>query len=280
MKAVSSDMVEQSITRRLAALLSAALAGARALAAVQDRGHRLKPDGTPQTEADLASDAAIRAVLAKELPGIAIVSEEDVGALPADFADRPFVLVDPLDGTREYMEGHPDHAVCIALIENRRPVLGVIVAPMMRLAWTAGADARVVRLSATLEPEGPGETVHVAAHSQEAARLVTSRSRPDPFAAALMPAMPGATLRPLGAVLKLVAVASGEACLFPAGNPSSEWDIAAGEALVLAAGGCMLGIDGRPIRYGDAASRFLHPPYAAGATEEMVRSAIAQWPAN
>jgi 3'(2'), 5'-bisphosphate nucleotidase len=284
MTALSSDMVEQSITRRrdarLGPLLRAALAGARALVAAGARSHRVKQDGTPQTDADLASDAAIRAVLAKELPGLAIVSEEEVGELPADFADRPFVLVDPLDGTREYMEGHPDHAVCIAIIENRRPVLGAIVAPMVRRAWTAEADARVFRLSAALELEGPGEPVHVATQHLAAPRLVTSRSRPDPFAAALMPAMPGATLHPLGAVLKLVAVATGEACLFPAGNPSSEWDIAAGEALVLAAGGCMLGVDGRPILYGDAANRFRHPPYAAGSTEAMVRSAISQWAAN
>jgi 3'(2'), 5'-bisphosphate nucleotidase len=96
----------------------------------------------------------------------------------------------------------------------------------------------------------------------------------------LMSGLPGASLRPLGAVLKLVAVATGEACLFPAGNPSSEWDIAAGEALVLAAGGVMLGAGGTPMLYGDAANRFLHPPYAAGATEQMVRAALAQWAAN
>ncbi len=111
-------------------------------------------------------------------------------------------------------------------------------------------------------------------------RLVTSRSRPDPVALALLDTMAGASVRPVGAVLKLVAVATGEACLFPAGNPSSEWDIAAGEALVLAAGGAMTAIDGRPILYGDAANGFRHPPYAAGATEALISAAFAQWPAN
>jgi 3'(2'), 5'-bisphosphate nucleotidase len=265
---------------QLSVLLGAALAGARALSATEPCSHRKKSDGTPQTDADLASDAAIRAVLSRGMPGVAIVSEEHQADLPTDFAARPFLLVDPLDGTREFIEGHPDHAVCIALIENRRPVLGVIVAPMIRRAWTAGADARAFALSGELEPVGEGEIIRVASHGGPATRLVTSRSRPDPFAAALMPVMPGATLRPLGAVLKLVAVATGDACLFPAGNPSSEWDIAAGEALVLAAGGVMLAADGGPIRYGDAARKFLHPPYAAGATEAMVRSALTQWPAN
>ncbi|MGL4243271.1 MAG: inositol monophosphatase family protein, partial [Beijerinckiaceae bacterium] len=91
---------------------------------------------------------------------------------------------------------------------------------------------------------------------------------------------PGANLRPVGAVLKLVAVATGDACLFPAGNPSSEWDIAAGEALVIAAGGSMLGRDGQPLTYGHAELDFLHPPYAAGANEALVRAAFAQWPAS
>lgn len=265
---------------RLAVLLEAALAGARVLTAFQGRNHRVKPDGTPVTDADMASDAAIRQVLTAGLPGVPIVSEEHGGDLPPGFAERPFLLVDPLDGTREFIEGHPDHAVCIALIENRRPRLGVIAAPMQRRVWMAGAEARAWRLSAAMTIEGPGEVLRVATHGDAPGRLVTSRSRPDPFAAALMPSLPGATLRPLGAVLKLVAVAAGEACLFPAGNPSSEWDIAAGEALVLAAGGSMLAVGGAPILYGDAGNSFLHPPYAAGANETMVRSALAQWPAN
>ncbi|MGL4239656.1 MAG: inositol monophosphatase family protein, partial [Beijerinckiaceae bacterium] len=88
-----------------------------------------KADGTPQTEADLLSDRAIGETLAQECPGVPIVSEGSRGDLPHDFAARPFLLVDPLDGTREFLEGHADHAVCVALIENRRPALGVVVAP-------------------------------------------------------------------------------------------------------------------------------------------------------
>jgi 3'(2'), 5'-bisphosphate nucleotidase len=261
-------------------LLAAALEGARALTGADRRALVRKADGTPQTAADLASDAAIRAALHILMPGVAIVSEEHLAELPADFADRPFLLVDPLDGTREFMEGHPDHAVCVALIDQRRPVAGVIVAPMLRTAWTAGSAATEWSLSQELEPVGSGRPVKIAPHSGRPGVLATSRSRPDPFAAALRPTWPEAAVRPIGAVLKLVAVAMGEVCLFPAGNPSSEWDIAAGEALVLAAGGSMLAAGGRSIRYGNAAGNFSHPPYAAGATEEMVRAALAQWPAS
>ncbi len=265
---------------RLDRLLAAALAGARALSGADRRAIRRKADGTPQTAADVASDAAIRAALRILMPGVAIVSEEHQAELPPDLANRPFLLVDPLDGTREFIEGHPDHAVCVALIEQRRPVVGVIVAPMRRMAWTADRTARQWTLSEALEPVGEGRTVRIAPQAGPPAAMATSRSRSDPFVAALRPIWPEAVVRPIGAVLKLVAVATGEVCLFPAGSPSSEWDIAAGEALVLAAGGSMLSIDGQPIRYGNAAGGFGHSPYAAGATEAMVRAALAQWPAS
>ncbi len=282
----SQDMVAQLITgpgnrdAAAAVLARAALAGARALGAAARSGHVLKPDGTPQTAADLASDAAIRAWFAAEAPDAPIISEERACDLPADFAERPFILVDPLDGTREFMDGHPDHAVCIALIERRRPVAAAIAAPALRKLWTAGADARAWDLDADLAVAGPARPVHAREGEGGGPRMVTSRSRPDAAAAALMAALPGATLRRVGAVLKLVAVATGEACLFPAANPSSEWDIAAGDALVWAAGGVMLGLDGEPLTYGHSERRFLHPPYAAGASERLVRCALSQWPAN
>jgi 3'(2'), 5'-bisphosphate nucleotidase len=264
---------------RLAAMTRAALAGARALTPARDRAHRIKPDGTPQTAADLASDRAIRASLGTHLPGIPVVSEENLGDVMPRLGEQPFLLVDPLDGTREFLADHPDHAVCIALIENRRPTFGVIVAPRLRQAWTAGSEARAWGLTEELALE-PGSRVLRLAPETNVRRVVQSRSRPDPFAAAVMRATPGAILESRGAVLKLVAVAEGRACLFPAGNPSSEWDIAAGDALVRAAGGCMLALDGEPVSYGNVAGHFLHPPYAAGASEAIVRAALAQWPAN
>jgi 3'(2'), 5'-bisphosphate nucleotidase len=278
--APAGEVAVRDLEPRLASMLAAAFAGAQSLR-LADRAKVLcKPDGTPQTEADLMSDRAIREVLSRELPDLPVVSEESRSSLSAGFAERPFLLVDPLDGTREFLEGHADHAVCVALIADRRPVLGAIVAPALRKAWTAGVDAREWTLDAHLAIAGSPRLIRAATGRESPRHLVTSRSRPDPFAAAVMPRLAGATLRPVGAVLKLVAVATGEACLFPAGNPSSEWDIAAGEALVIAAGGTMLGVDGRPLTYGNADDAFRHPPYAAGANERIVRDALAQWPAN
>jgi 3'(2'), 5'-bisphosphate nucleotidase len=299
------DMVEQTITKLsqaealaapaakrprdarqplLDALLEAAVAGARAIAAAGPQLIRFKADGTPQAGADLASDEAVRAVLARRLPDLPIVSEEGARDLPRGFASRPFLLVDPLDGTREFMEGHPDHAVCLALIERRRPVAGVILAPLRGLAWLAGEIAVEVSLGDGFEPRP--ETARRLSLPQTDAppqRLAVSRSRPDASVRRLFPAIADANVLPIGAVLKLVAIARGEACVFPTRNPSSEWDIAAGEALVLAAGGAMLGLDGRPLTYGRSRSRFLHEPYVAARSGAIARQAIGQaadqWPA-
>jgi 3'(2'), 5'-bisphosphate nucleotidase len=266
-------------------MLRAALAGALALQGADRTVMLTKPDGTPQTAADLASDTAVRAALARDFPGVPIVSEEHLAALPEGFAAEPFLLVDPLDGTREFMQGHPDHAVCIALIVGRRPVASVIAAPQLRKAWTASvlrthAQAHELELDSHMKPLGKGHVIQAATARTAVQNVVTSRSRPDPLLDVLQPHMSGARLRQVGAVLKLVAVATGEACLFPAGNPSSEWDIAAGEALVLAAGGAMLGRDGLPLTYGHAERRYLNLPYVAGANDALVRAALAQWPAN
>jgi 3'(2'), 5'-bisphosphate nucleotidase len=263
-----------------ALLLEAALAGARAVAAADRRATVTKADGTPQTVADLASDAAIRALLATAWPDMPIVSEEHWTDLPADFAERPFLLVDPLDGTREHLDGHPDHAVCLALIAGRRPVAAAIAAPALAMAWTAGSDARAWRLGPDLSPADAGRPIHAAAERTAARVLVTSRSRPDHGLAAAMPRLADSVVQPRGGVLKLVALAEGAACLFPARNPSSEWDIAAGEALLRAAGGEMLGLDGKPLSYGHRERGFLNQPYVAGATAKLVRAALAQWPAN
>lgn len=237
-----------------------------------------KGDGTPHAAADIASDLAIRSVLAEGRPDLPIVSEEGARELPEGFASRAFVLVDPLDGTREFMEGHPDHAVCLALIEERRPVAGVIVAPAQRRAWMAGERAVELVLDEALDPLPGQETVlRLDDTVLEPSRMATSRSRPDALARRLFPEIGEAGMRRIGAVLKLVAVARGEACVFPTQNPSSEWDIAAGEALVRAAGGTMVGRDGNPLTYGRAENGFLHEPYVAACSRAVAALAVRRW---
>ncbi len=258
--------------------LRAALAGARAMQAAGTGLISFKNDGTPHAAADLASDLAIRAALAEGRPDLPIVSEEGARALPDGFADRPFILVDPLDGTREFMEGHPDHAVCIALVEHRRPVAGVIAAPARRQAWLAGEEAFELALDESLEVvPGSARRLKLDGPAKAPRLMATSRSRPDPLARRLFPEIGESSLRRIGAVLKLVAIARGEACVFPTQNPSSEWDIAAGDALIRAAGGTMVGRDGKPLSYGNADRRFLNEPYVAACSQAVADLALRRW---
>ena len=243
------DMVAQTITKRPAAeglngdaakrareqrqslldlFLRAALAGARAMDAAGTSLISFKGDGTPHAAADIASDLAIRAVLSEGRPDLPVVSEEGARDLPEGFANRPFILVDPLDGTREFMEGHPDHAVCLALVEDRRPVAGVILAPAQRRAWVAGDVAVELALDDALDPVPGQETVlSLDGAVREPLRMATK-----PFTAghsgppALSPRSATPDCSASGPFSKLVAVARGDACVFPTQNPSSEWDIA------------------------------------------------------
>jgi 3'(2'), 5'-bisphosphate nucleotidase len=259
--------------------LKAAIAGALAIRSAGQGLLEVKHNGTPQAAADLASDAAIAGVLSASLPSLPVISEESSPGLPEGFAEKPFILVDPIDGTREFLEGHPDHAICIALVENRHPVAGVILAPQQRKVWLAGSTAREIVLDADLQPvPGSMRILRLSSDNAEPQSMVTSRSRPDPMAYRMFPHLAEGSIRRVGAILKLVAIARGDACIFPTSNPSSEWDIAAGEALVLAAGGTMLGKNGKRLVYGRKRHNFIHEPYIAAANGAMVRKALAQWP--
>jgi 3'(2'), 5'-bisphosphate nucleotidase len=260
--------------------LEAAIAGARAIQSVGPALLEIKSNGTPQAAADLASDAAIAEVLSRRLPAIPVISEESSNKLPRGFAQESFILVDPIDGTREFMEGHPDHAICIALIEKRHPVASVILAPQQHKAWLAGTAAHEIILHDTLEPvAGSARLLQLTGQHGEPTSMVTSRSRPDPMARRMFPHLAEGSIRRVGAILKLVAIARGDACIFPTSNPSAEWDIAAGEALVRAAGGIMLGRNGRRLVYGRKSRKFLHEPYVAACNRAIMRKALAQWPA-
>jgi 3'(2'), 5'-bisphosphate nucleotidase len=275
-----AELARDPWRKPLGVFLKAAVAGARAMQTAGRGLIRIKGDGTPHAAADLASDAAIAEVLARGLKGVPVVSEESRRELPKGFAEGRFILVDPLDGTREFLEGHPDHAVCIALIERRHPVAGVILAPDRRKAWIAGQTAVELTLDADFSPQlSSVRSIRLLSQTETPNRMVTSRSRPDPMARRMFPDMPDEGVQRIGAVLKLVAIATGEACVFPTSNPSSEWDIAAGEALLRAAGGVMLGRNGKPLIYGRKSRGFLHEPYVAACNAAVARLALSQWPA-
>jgi 3'(2'), 5'-bisphosphate nucleotidase len=244
----------------------AAAAGA-AIVAVRDRPHAVtaKGDGSPLTEADLAAEAIIAAGLARDCPGIPVVSEEDAArATPPEGA--AFILVDPLDGTREFLGPTGEFTVNIALIECGRPMAGVVLAPALGRIWQGAAGMGAA--AGTLAPgEDPAAIAWqpIRARPRPASGLiaVASRSHLDPDTESFLAGLPVGERRSIGSSLKFCLVAGGEADVYPRLAPTMEWDTAAGQAVLDAAGGRVTTPEGAPFRYGKSADGWRNGPFIA-----------------
>ena len=238
--------------------------------------HAVKADASPVTESDQAAEAAIAAHLQKAFPGIPIVAEEAIAAghVPPELGHH-FFLVDPLDGTREFVAGLPDFTVNIALIEDGHPVCGVILAPAygeLFLGSAAGAfKARLQRDGAWSEPR------RIEARLRPARPLaLASRSHRTAATNAYLAELPIEAVIPVGSSLKFCRIAEGAADLYPCLGRTMEWDIAAGHALLVAAGGAVTRLDGGEIAYGQRGrldlADFANPHFVAtGAIASEVR---------
>ena len=207
---------------------------------------RGKDDASPVTEADERAEALIVPALEALLPGVPVVAEEAVaaGRLPA--LGRRFWLVDPLDGTKEFIGRNGEFTVNIALVEDGEPVLGTVFAPALeRLFLGAGG------VGAFVEQDGRRRPIRCRTVPPTGLTVVASRSHGD--AAALDAFLDGrkvAALTNAGSSLKLCLVAAGEADLYPRLGRTMDWDIAAGHAVLAAAGGRVQTLAGAPLRYG------------------------------
>jgi 3'(2'), 5'-bisphosphate nucleotidase len=235
----------------------AVLAG-DAILAVEGAQARAKADGSPVTEADTASEAVILAGLREAAPGIPVVSEEMAAetGLPAE-AGSLFWLVDPLDGTKEFVRGTGEYTVNIALVEGGRPILGVVHAPALGLTYIGGPGGARLR-----GPGGEERALAARAAPEDGLVVVRSRDHGDPEATArFLAGRRVAGERSIGSSLKLCLVAAGEADLYPRFGRTMEWDTAAGDAVVRAAGGRVEDVEGRPLSYGKPG--FANPPFVA-----------------
>jgi 3'(2'), 5'-bisphosphate nucleotidase len=222
-----------------------------------------KTDLSPVTEADIASERIILPVLTDLTPDIPVVSEEQVEAhgLPT-IASGPFWLVDPLDGTKEFIARNGEFTVNVALIEGGSPVFGVVSAPALGQLYAglrpADGPARALALA------GAGEAQEITARRTpaEGATVITSRSHRDSerLEAYLMEVHVAAR-RISGSSLKFCVLAKGEADLYPRFGPTNEWDTAAGHAVLAAAGGSVDTLDGAPLAYGKEG--LVNPPFIA-----------------
>jgi 3'(2'), 5'-bisphosphate nucleotidase len=222
-----------------------------------------KQDGSPLTAADLAAEEAIVAGLARHCPGVPVVSEEGAGAAAAPPKGR-FILVDPLDGTKEFLSRTGEFTVNIALVEDGAPSCGVVYAPALGRLWLGVVGKGAEAVSAGTGPNRP----ILARRPGAAVVAVASRSHRDPETEAFLARLAVAERRSIGSSLKFCLVAGGEADVYPRFGPTMEWDTAAGHAVLVAAGGRVETPDGQPLRYGKSGTGWRNGPFVAwgGAT--------------
>jgi 3'(2'), 5'-bisphosphate nucleotidase len=221
-----------------------------------------KADQSPVTAADRASEAVILAGLAAVAPGIPVVAEEETAAGRVPAVAARFFLVDPLDGTKEFIQRGTDFTVNIGLIEDGAPTLGVVYAPARSEMYWGDATSKQAR-RATWPPHGSSSARRSIRVREPATPLcaVASKSHNTPETEAWLAAARIGNRVSIGSSLKFVLVASGEADVYPRPAPTMEWDTAAGDAVLRAAGGRVFDLDGRPLEYGKA--RFFNPGFIA-----------------
>lgn len=244
--------------RLLDDIAEAAREAGEAILTIVRRGFEIeaKQDSSPVTEADRVAELIILAALARAAPGVPVIAEEQVAAGHIPAHEDTYFLVDPLDGTKEFVRGGDDYTVNIGLIQDGSPRLGVVFAPATgRLhagsvgsgAWVEGSNGREeIRTRPKV-----GRLIAVASKSHLNQATVDYLQR----------AVGECDYVAIGSSLKFCLVAEGQADIYPRASPTSEWDTAAGHAILLAAGGLVDGPDGGTLRYGKRA--FLNRAFVA-----------------
>lgn len=223
-----------------------------------------KLDGSPVTEADLAADRIIGEGLARLAPEIPALSEERVHLAKPPYRGS-FFLIDPLDGTKEFVAGRNEFTVNLALVTNGTPLLGIIGAPALGLIWRGLVGQGAERLTIGETSLGAAEPIHTRKLPArgEPWIVAVSRSHGDSRTEAFIADRPNAIRETLGSAVKLCRVAEGGADIYPRLAPTSEWDIAAGHAIVTAAGGKITDSQGAELRFGGGREGFIVPEFIA-----------------
>jgi len=219
---------------------------------------KLKSDESPVTEADEAADALISARLRAAFPKLALVTEEQADS--HEETARDFLIVDPLDGTKEFIKRRGDFTVNIAWVENGVPVRGVVYAPAKGRLFYTDRDGQSVEESGPFDPEQQGGTTPIQVRTPDNAALfvVASKSHRDQATDDYIGKYNVSDLKSAGSSLKFCLVATGEADIYPRLGRTMEWDTAAGDAVLRGAGGQMVRFeDHAPFTYGK-------PGYANG----------------
>ena len=255
-----------ALPQLLDAILAIALEAGKITLAHRDGTADVKSDGSPVTAADRACDAFIRAEL-KRMSGHAVLTEETFEPT-RDALPETFWLVDPLDGTKEFIKGTGEFTVNIALIDKTRSVAGVVYAPVLDLAYFAAEGAGAWRSRG-----GARESIRTSTASATL-RVAVSRDHIGSGEQSLMTRLGNAEVRPMGSSLKFCLVAEGAADLYPRYGRTREWDTAAAQCVLECAGGAVVDADTRePLRYGNP--DLVNPSFIAYADADALARVFA-----
>jgi 3'(2'), 5'-bisphosphate nucleotidase len=227
---------------------------------------RTKRDESPVTAADEEAEALIEAALAKLAPGVPVIAEEAVASGRVPQVGRRFFLVDPLDGTKEFLKKNGEFTVNIGVIEDGRPVCGVVLAPAKGRAFIGEAGKGAFEVPAhenTALDFTKARAIRARGAPAEGLVALVSRTHRDSKTEEYLASYRIAGFNAAGSSLKFGLLAAGEADLYPRHGPTMEWDTAAGQAVLEAAGGTVTKLDGTPLIYGKAAEGFRNPSFIA-----------------
>jgi len=265
-KASSQPIGREAAARLIEPLTELVIRAGAAILAVNRIAMKIdgKKDGSPVTEADLAADKVISEGLARIAPNIPSLSEERV-----DQANPPyrgsFFLIDPLDGTKEFVAGRNEFTVNLALVSRGKPLLGFVGAPALGLVWRGlvgrGAE-RLTLAGTTIKSIAPIRTRRCPPPGKPWTAAV-SRSHGDIRTEGFIAKRPGAVRVELGSAVKFARVAEGQVDIYPRLGPTSEWDVAAGHAVVTAAGGKVTDSKGAELHFGLGRKDFIMPEFIA-----------------
>lgn len=231
----------------------------------------LKADKSPVTAADKEAEALLLEGLRKAAPGVPVVAEERAAAGERIERSSAYFLVDPLDGTREFIERSAEFTINVGLVVDGRPVFGLIYAPAMEAFFVTLGEDQAVEAKIPVHAPGVGLAGHdlrpLRTRTPDVAALtvVESRSHGTPEDAAFLARYNVAEVRRVGSSLKFCQIARGEADLYARLGPTREWDTATGHAILAAAGGTVTTLEGEPLRYGRFDGGHINPSFVAWA---------------
>ena len=227
-----------------------------------------KEDRSPVTEADSASEAILLAALAEAAPGIPVIAEEQAAANNLPETQSTYFLVDPLDGTKEFLKLNGEFCISVGLASAGKAIFGLLFAPAKSLCYVTLAPGKAYRCALDPAHNPPArQSFDFQALTGEATRdaftAIVSRSHLKQDTLTFLEGYGSPNRMSLGSALKFGALAAGEADVYPRHGPTNEWDTAGGQAILEATGGCVLTLDGKPLLYGKKDQRYKNPPFIA-----------------